>query len=217
MLGEMNKMEKNKTKIGAGLCALAVITTVVMLTQFSSWDQTIVTNISNGPESIPSPSELPLSVIGNKTISFTEAKLQTGITNTVLPSYMPQNLEFDSIRTIRDSTGGEMVIVYSQSGVKSTDQTTIERAIANGLVISIKEEKSNTSFNWNEYVKQQVAENPIQLSSVVIGAQQLLLVKSNPDIDSPNMAKIMIGNLRIEAASKQFNITDLEKIVSSMI
>lgn len=215
MESETKKTKLNK-KLGIGAAVLAtVLIAVLASTQYSFNSQN--NDVATQPAgNIPKPPPEIIEKISNKTASFAEAKTKVELANAIAPSYVPANLILDNVRSIEDPSGNEILLIYSPLTATITNDTTVQQAIDNGILVSIKKEK-NTNFDWNAFVKQQVEEAPYVRSSTIVNGNQILLIKSNPVYGIPYQAKSIIGNLQIEIASTNFDTATLSKVMSSMI
>jgi hypothetical protein len=216
---QKTKIMKNK-KTGIALSAtFALVMTIVFVQYYPVNTQTFSSETSSD-ESIsyvPLPPPILLKDIGIQSTSFNEAKSQAGLSQAFTPLYVPGDLVLDSTRLILDSNGNRMVIIYLPNGDKSTADTSIREVIDKGMAIEISRELDDANFNWNNFVTQSVKENSNIRSSSQMNNHQILLIKNNPEIDYPNMAKTMVGNLRIEIASDQYDVTQLEKVIKSIM
>lgn len=171
------------------------------------------------PESnlIPQAPERLLSEIGNQTLSFENAKQETGLSNAFAPSYIPSGYALDSVRTISDNgIDHEITMIYLPSGIKSSEQTSIQQMIKDGMVVSIKSDKNGAS-DWNASVKKQVQDAPEIRSSILINNNEILLIQNNPEIDYPFAAKTFKDNLRIEIFSQKLDTDILKSVIISMV
>ena len=217
----MQKTEivKNK-KTGIALSATFVLVMTVMFVQYYHVDTQTFSSETSHDESvgyIPSPPTIPLKDIGIQATSFNEAKSRAGLSQAFTPSYVPGDLVYDSTRLILDSNGNRIVIAYLPNGETSTENTSIQEIIDKGMAIEISREQNGENFNWNNFVIQSVKENSKIRSSSIVNNHQVLLINSNPEINYPNMAKTMFENLRIEVASDQYDVIQLEKVIESIM
>ncbi|MEX1150830.1 MAG: hypothetical protein WEB28_01960 [Nitrosopumilaceae archaeon] len=214
----MKKIETKKTKLALSILAIAVIGVFAQhhLGDASTNQEVSVVN-DKYVQTLPLPPPILLKDIGTKSLSFDDAKSQTGLSQAFSPSYVPNGLILDSTRHILDPNGNRMLILYLPDGTTTSEETFIGEVIDNGMAIEIVREQNDDNFSWNEYVTQAVKENPSIRSSTTINNHQVLLIKKNPEINYPNMAKIMFGNLRIEVASDQIDPLELSKVMRSII
>lgn len=209
---DLNIKTNQKIAVGGGI--LAIIVAAVVVSNIFPLIDNQDTKTTSDP--IPKPPPVLLSDVGSKMPSFSEAKQKIGLTSAREPSYIPSGLVLDSVRTIENTNGDEIMLIYLSSDIKSSEQTTIQEAIDNGLVVSIKNEKNRT-FNWNEFVKQQVIENPTIRNSILVGDDEVLLIQKNPETGYPFAAKTFKGDLRIEIYSQQLDTDVLQKVITSMM
>lgn len=215
----MKKIEKlnNKTKIALTVLAIAVVGVFAQNQLGVDSDQKY-----NGESSEPNTQTMPmppsnlLKQIGVRS-SFDEAKSKIGLVDAFTPTNIPKGLVMESVRHIIDPNGNRMLILYLPDGKTTSEETSIRQVIENGMVIEVVREKSDDSVSWNDYVTKAVTENPSIRSSTMIGDHKVLLIKKNPEINYPNMAKIVFGNTRIEVASDQIEPTDLVKVLQSLV
>ncbi len=217
----MQKTEivKNK-KTGIALSATFVLVMIVMFVQYYPVGTQTFSSETSHDESIgyiPSPPPIALKDIGIQATSFNEAKSQAGLSQAFTPSYVPGDLVHESTRLILDSNGNRIVTTYLPNGKTSTENTSIQEIIDKGMAIEISQEQNDDNFNWNDFVTQSVKENSKIRSSSLMNNYQILLIKSNPDTNYPNMAKTMFGNMRIEVASDQYDVMELEKVIKSIM
>lgn len=207
-----NIFSKNqKTGLGITILSVAIIAIALSMQPYFSEKSTSAVQSVN----IPRPPPLPMSFFGDKTSSFNEAKINVGVTNLNLPSYVPGNLVLESIRNNGDKMK-QITVVYAPQGKSTTDNSAIQQATNDGLVVTINKEQ-NSKFDWNTYVTQQVQEAPDVRSSVTVHGAQILLVKSNPEYGTPYQAKTIIGDQLISAYSTNLNAIELSKVIESMV
>jgi hypothetical protein len=217
----VNKMETiktKKTKLALSILAIVVIGAFTQhhLSDASTNQEVSVVN-DEYTQTLPLPPPIPLRDIGIRSVSFDDAKSQTGLSQAFTPSYVPNGLVVESARHILDPNGNRIVILYLPDGTITSEETYIGEVIDKGMAIEIVREQNDDNFSWNDYVTQAVKENPTIRSSTMINNHQVLLIKKNPEINYPNMAKIMFGNIRIEVASDQIDPLELSKVMRSMI
>ena len=211
-------MKTKKTKFALSILAIAVIGVFAQypLNDASTNQEVSVLN-DESVQTMPLPPPIPLKDIGTKAISFDDAKSRTGLSQAFTPSYVPGDLVLESTRHILDPSGNRMLILYLPDGKPASEETFIREIIDKGMAIEIVREQNDDNFSWNDYVTQAVKENPDIRSSTMINNHQVLLIKKNPEINYPNMAKIMFGNIRIEVASDQIDPLELSKVIRSMM
>lgn len=216
---QKTEITKNK-KTGIVLSATFVLVMTVMFVQYYPVDTQTFSSEIPSDESIgyvPLPPPILLKDIGLQSTSFNEAKSQAGLSQAFTPLYVPGDLVHESTRLILDSNGNRIVTIYLPNGETSTENTSIQDVIDKGMAIEISRESNDANFNWNDFVTQSVKENSNIRSSNLVNNHQILLIKSNPEINYPNMAKTMFGNIRIEVASDQYDVTQLEKVIKSIM
>ncbi|MEW6044032.1 MAG: hypothetical protein AB1608_07185 [Thermoproteota archaeon] len=211
-------LKNKKTKIVLSILAIAVVGMFVQNHFADTNTNQELNNLNDAAvQTLPMPPPNLLKQVGVKSSSFDEAKSKTGLAEAFTPSYVPDGLVIESTRHIVDPSGNRMLILYLPAGKTTTEDTSIRQVIEDGMVIEIVREKPDNNFNWNGYVSQAVTENPSIRSSTTINNHVVLLIKENPEINYPNMAKIVFGNTRIEVASDQFDPTVLAKVLESMV
>lgn len=212
-------MKNKKTQLALSILAIAVIGVFVQNNlNNASTNQEISSALSDASvQNLPMPPPNALKQIGVKSISIDDAKRQTGLSEAFTPSYVPNGLVLESTRQILDPSGNRMLLLYLQDGKTTSEETIIRKVIEDGMVIEIVREQNDVKFNWNDYVTQAVSENPEIRSSTTINNHKVLLIKQNPEINYPNMAKVIFGNTRIEVASDQFEPTVLARVIRSIM
>jgi hypothetical protein len=207
------KTNKKIGLIGTGI--LAVMIGVIIMSNVHSFDYGNSTKTQSNL--IPQAPERLLSEIGKQTLSFDNAKQETGLANAFAPSYIPSGYALDSVRTISDKgIDHEIMMIYLLSGIKSSEQTSIQQMIKDGMVISIKSDK-NSASDWNTSVRKQVQDAPEIRSSISINNNEILLIQKNPEIDYPFAAKTFKGDLRIEVFSQKLDTDILKSVIISMM
>lgn len=212
-------MKNKKTQLVLSILAIAVIGAFAQNSlNNASTNQEISNAVSDASvQNLPMPPPNALKQIGVKSISIDDAKRQTGLSEAFAPSYVPNGLVLESTRQILDPSGNRMLLLYLQDGKTTSEETIIRKVIEDGMVIEIVREQNDVKFNWNDYVTQAVSENPEIRSSTTINNHKVLLIKQNPEINYPNMAKVIFGNTRIEVASDQFEPTVLAQVIRSVM
>lgn len=207
------KTNKKIGMIGTGF--LAVMIGIIIVSNVHSFDNSDSTKIQSNL--VPQAPERLLSEIGNQTLSFDNAKQETGLANAFAPSYIPSGYALDSVRTISDKgIDHEIMMIYLPSGIKSSEQTPIQQMIKDGMVVSIKSDK-NSASDWNTSVRKQVQDAPEIRSSISINNSEILLIQKNPEIDYPFAAKAFKGDLRIEVFSQKLDTDILKSVIISMM
>lgn len=223
----MNQKLSKKTTY-AILFGVAMIT-VFGLTEFSTMNFVSETDngVSDGeiratpPYPIPAPRSIDLEQLGTKHASFDQAKQSVGMPNAVLPSYVPDGILLDSVRTQLNEAGNEITAIYVQKNalktiVESGHSPTYEDIIANGMTVNIKA-NAGSSSDWESIVDFRVNEAPDVRSSTTIGNVKTILIKGTPEYGWPSEARIVYGDQYIMLSSVKYNTVELEKVLRSMI
>lgn len=215
------KTTKRKTLAFSSVFAISVlIVATAVFVQNSSYSTQFTASadlVENTFEAVPTPPSMPLSMFGQKASSFEEAKIQTGLSKASLPTYVPNGLVLESIRTNDVNTYNEITVIYAPPNIETVSESTIEQSIEQGLVITYAQEDTESNFNWNEFVDRQVREAPEVRSSVMIDGHKAMLIQNNPDLLWPYEVRLIVDDQQIHLVSMYSDTAELEKVLSSML
>lgn len=173
------------------------------------------------PYPVPASEPILLEQFGTKFTSFDEAKQFVGMTNAVLPSYIPGGIQLDSIRTQVNEAGNEITAIYVPQNTISTIEKsghipTYENVISDGMTVNIKA-NAGPSSDWEDIVNFRVKEAPDVRSSTTIGNVKAMLIKGTPEYGWPSQARIVYDDQYIMLSSLKHDTVELEKVLRSMI
>lgn len=159
----------------------------------------------------------PMELLGKKVSSFEEAKKLTGMNELQLPKYVPECLSLKAVfANNQPDQLKQIVVLYLLKDTNISDITYVRDVQEKGLYVNYWEDKDAQSFNWADYVTALEAEAPHIRSSIKIGDSTILLLERNHIQLYPAQAQTIIGDKRIQLASKILETDEIEKIIRSM-
>lgn len=169
----------------------------------------------------PFPRELIMW--GKETASFAQAKIDSGITQMTLPSYVPANLKPESVRVITSPISNSTTVIYTPLGVTATDNDTFEKVMSDGgMFVVYTKEKVGSTYDQGKWVEQFVNEAPTVKYLLTINGHTVVSVKGAPEKDIPSEIWILYDQPAKDTVIQTMLVSlvqsnaELEKIAKSL-
>lgn len=153
---------------------------------------------------------------GPKYQSFEEAKSASGLANAFAPSYIPSELNLDSVRVQSGNGANFMTAFYASKNDTTKDSDSFQDFMKNGgIAIVYMYDPPSETFDRDEWIERYVSEAPDGRHIETINGKPAIVSEGFPDQEITYQVVFYSDDVLVDLISLKYTDTELVKVAES--